>query len=96
MSSPGAFATVQAMPATSDEPRTRGHKKKERTRRQLLDAAIDVSTFSDPEELAKFIEQFTAIWDATNSVADPAIQLFNQGPAYGVSTNMLLTIQSLK
>ncbi len=42
MSSPGAFATVQAMPATSDEPRTRGHKKKERTRRQLLDAAIDV------------------------------------------------------
>ena len=63
---------------------------------EMLDAAIDVSTFSDPEELAKFIEQFTAIWDATNSVADPAIQLFNQGPAYGVSTNMLLTIQSLK
>lgn len=30
------------MPAPSDEPRTRGYKKKERTRLQLLSAAIDV------------------------------------------------------
>lgn len=33
--------TVIAM-ATADSPPTRGHKKKERTRRQLLDAAVDV------------------------------------------------------
>lgn len=63
---------------------------------EMLDERIDVSTFSDPEELADFITRFTAIYDATNGVSSPALDLFNQGTAYGVSTDMLLTIQSLR
>ena len=62
----------------------------------MLDEALDLSVFSDPEELNKFIERFVTIWDATNTVSDPALDLFNQGTAYGVSTNLLLTIQTLK
>ncbi|MCJ8308789.1 MAG: DUF1217 domain-containing protein [Rhizobiaceae bacterium] len=63
---------------------------------EMLDERLDVSTFSDPEELSDFITRFVAIYDATNGVADPALNLFNQGTAYGVSTDMLLTIQSLR
>ena len=63
---------------------------------EMLEEQVDVSTFSDPEELSKFIDRFVNIWDAQNGAPDPALELFNQGPAYGVSTNMLLTIQSLR
>ena len=63
---------------------------------EMLEEQIDVSIFSDPEELAKFIDRFVNIWDATNGAPDPALELFNQGTAYGVSTNMLLTIQTLR
>ncbi|MEP0944740.1 MAG: DUF1217 domain-containing protein [Rhizobiaceae bacterium] len=63
---------------------------------EMLDEQIDVSIFSDPEELSEFIGRFVAIYDATNAAPNPALDLFNQGTAYGVSTDMLLTIQSLR
>ncbi|MEP1206305.1 MAG: DUF1217 domain-containing protein [Rhizobiaceae bacterium] len=63
---------------------------------EMLDEQIDVSIFSDPEELSEFIDRFVNIWDATNGAPNPSLDLFNQGTAYGISTNMLLTIQSLR
>jgi len=63
---------------------------------ELLSERIDITDFSDPEKLSEFLTRFASIWDATNSVPDPTINLFNQGAAYGVSTDLLLTIQSLR
>ena len=63
---------------------------------EMIEEQLDISKFSDPEELSDFIEQFVAIYDATNGQPNPSLELFNQGTAYGVSTNLLLTIQSLR
>jgi len=63
---------------------------------EKLDERIDITDFSDPEKLSEFIDRFVAIWDANNAAPSPSVNLFNQGPAYGVSTDLLLTIQLLK
>ena len=63
---------------------------------EMLSGQVDITDFSDPEKLSEFIDRFVAIWDATNAAPNPSVNLFNQGPAYGVSTDLLLTIQSLK
>ncbi len=63
---------------------------------KMLEEVLDVKDFSDPEKLGKFIERFVHIWDATHSPPSPSLNLFTTGPSYGISTDMLLTIQSMK
>jgi len=63
---------------------------------EMLDERLDIEDFKDPEKLASFIERYVAIRDAAQPVSSFTSNLFIQGPAYGVSTDLLLTIQSLK
>ncbi len=63
---------------------------------EMLDERLDISDFADPEKLGKFIERFVNLWDAVQPRTDNTSLLFNQGPAYGVSTDLLLTIQTLR
>ena len=63
---------------------------------EMLEERLDISEFSDPEKLSKFIDRFTNLWDAAQPVSNNTALLFNQGPAFGVSTDLLLTIQSLR
>ena len=63
---------------------------------ELLEERLDIEDFKDPDKLAKFIERYVALRDAANPPSNSTTFLFNQNTAYGVSTDMLLTIQTLK
>jgi hypothetical protein len=63
----------------------------------LFKQKFDIEDFADKAALGKFLKRFTALWDAKTQTADasPAVQLF-QGPNYGISTSLALTMQQLK
>ncbi|MCR5855847.1 DUF1217 domain-containing protein [Mesorhizobium sp. J428] len=65
---------------------------------KLIEERIDLEDFKDPELLGKFINRFTTLWEIKNptvSAASLVTTLFTQ-PEYGISTNLLLTMQSMK
>lgn len=62
----------------------------------MIEEKLDVTDFQDPTKLSDFIERFTSIWDATNPVASPTDLLFSNNTAFGLSTDLMLTIQTLK
>ncbi len=62
----------------------------------MIEKQLDIEGFSDPEFLSDFINRFVNLWDAANPPASPLDQLFGGGPASGVSTDLLLTIQNLR
>jgi hypothetical protein len=65
---------------------------------KLIEERIDLEDFKDPELLGKFINRFTTLWEINNptvSAASLVTTLFTQ-PEYGISTNLLLTMQSMK
>ncbi|SMH51951.1 DUF1217 domain-containing protein [Mesorhizobium australicum] len=65
---------------------------------KLIEERIDLEDFKDPELLSKFINRFTTLWEINNptvSAASLVTTLFTQ-PEYGISTNLLLTMQSMK
>lgn len=63
---------------------------------EMLEERIDIADFTDPDKLEEFIDRFVNLWDASNAAPSPTVNLFNGGATYGVSTDLLLTIQSLK
>jgi len=63
---------------------------------EMLDERLDLADFADPEKLAKFIDRFVNLWDASRPRVDNSASLFQQAPAFGVSTDLLLTIQNLR
>lgn len=66
---------------------------------EILGKNLDVDDLKDPEALSKFLTRFTSMWDIANqtnsSVANISI-LFGQPAEYGISTDVLLTMQQLK
>ncbi|PZO81786.1 MAG: hypothetical protein DI629_02780 [Mesorhizobium amorphae] len=61
---------------------------------------LDVADFKDTDALGSFLKRFTALWEVQNgtaasSNASPAA-LFSQGAAFGVSTDLMLTMQTLR
>lgn len=68
------------------------------TQAKTIDAMMDVADLQDPEKLGKFIEKFTAKYDAENSSAasDPTVSLFSASSQVGFSADLLMSIQSLK
>ena len=62
----------------------------------MLDEQIDINDFADPDKLADFIDRFVNLWDVTNAVPSADANLFGQGTGFGLSTDLLLTIQSLR
>lgn len=70
------------------------------TQANLLKSKIDIENIDDPTVLGKFLNRFTAMWEAqgggSNSVASPLIQLYSGSSQSLTSTDTLMSIQSLK
>jgi magnesium-transporting ATPase (P-type) len=65
---------------------------------KLIEERIDFSDFKDPKELGKFLNRFTTLWEIENPTVNTqslVMSLFTQ-PEYGVSTDLLLTMQRMK
>lgn len=66
---------------------------------EFLESKIDIEDFTEPEALSKLITRFTSMWDVQNQtssgVANVSI-LFSQPAEFGISTDLLLTMQQLK
>ena len=65
----------------------------------LLTKRLDFADFKDAELSAKFLERFTSLWELENptSTATTSIgMLFGQPVEFGISTDILLTIQKMK
>lgn len=66
---------------------------------EFLESKIDIEDFSEPEAMSKLIARFTSMWDVENQtnsgVANVSI-LFSQPAEFGISTDLLLTMQQLK
>lgn len=64
-----------------------------------LEARIDFETLTEPEELDRFLLQFTALWEAENVAArDPILNLFGVGSSSSstVSLELALTFSQLR
>ena len=59
---------------------------------------LDVEDFQDPEKLDQFLKRFTALWDVNNGApAQPSVSiLLGQPTTFGISTDLMLSMQSLK
>jgi hypothetical protein len=65
----------------------------------MIEERIDIEDFQDPEALDKFLTRFTAMWEIQNptSTASSSIAaLFSQPVEYGISSDVMLTLQGLK
>lgn len=65
----------------------------------LFEQRLDISDFKDTEKLNKFLVRFTSLWEVTNRTAPAQLSasvLFGQPPEFGISTNLLMTLQQMK
>ncbi|MEX0404198.1 DUF1217 domain-containing protein [Aquibium sp. LZ166] len=66
---------------------------------EILEKKLDIEDLEDPEVLSKFLTRFTSLWEienpTTSSVSNLSV-LFGQPTEFGISTDVLLTIQQLK
>ena len=66
---------------------------------KLFEEKLDIEDFKDPEKLGDFLKRFTSLWEINNptSSAAPSISvLFGQPVEFGVSTDLLFAIQSMR
>ncbi|MDX0762948.1 DUF1217 domain-containing protein [Sinorhizobium medicae] len=61
------------------------------------ESAVDLKDFQDPHKVAEFLDRFTALWEIDNSSDgyDP-LAVFGSSSGYGISPDLLLTINNLK
>ncbi|HXV30713.1 MAG TPA: DUF1217 domain-containing protein [Sinorhizobium sp.] len=64
---------------------------------ETFEEAIDLKDFQDPAKLSAFLDRFTALWEINNSSDnyDP-LAVFGSSSGYGISTDLLLSINNLK
>ena len=65
---------------------------------KLIEERIDFADFKDPKDLGKFLNRFTTLYEIENPTVNTqslVMSLFTQ-PEYGVSTDLLLTMQRMK
>ncbi|QLF69352.1 DUF1217 domain-containing protein [Peteryoungia desertarenae] len=62
-----------------------------------LEKRLDIESFQDPEEVSKFLERFTALWELDNPSEpyDP-LAVFGSSSGFGISADLLISINSLK
>jgi hypothetical protein len=66
---------------------------------KFFEEKLDIEDFTDPARLEKFLTRFTAMWEIKNPTSTPQAQLsilFSQPVEYGISTDALFAIQSMK
>ena len=63
------------------------------------DKRLKIEDFSDPEKLGKFLTRFTSMWEMSNPTQTQqslASVLFSQPTEFGISMDLLLTMQKMK
>ncbi len=62
-----------------------------------VEKAIDLEDLKDPSKLGKMLERFTVLWELDNSSDnyDP-LAVFGSSSGYGISADLLLSINTLK
>ncbi|WFP65205.1 DUF1217 domain-containing protein [Mesorhizobium sp. WSM4904] len=66
---------------------------------QLFEQKLDISDFTDPEKLGKFLTRFTSMYEINNptSTAVTSVSvLFAQPLTVGISTDLMMAMQKLK
>lgn len=66
---------------------------------KYFEKKLDIADLQDPEKLSDFLTRFTSLWEIDNPSSPAQSQiaaLFSQPAEYGVSTNLLLAMQSLR
>ncbi len=66
---------------------------------EIIKERIDIEDLSDPEALAELVQRFTTMWDVQNpntTATNNVSILFSEPAEYGISTNLLLTMQQMK
>lgn len=66
---------------------------------KLFEEKLDIEDFTDPQKLGKFLQRFTSLWEIGNPTQSPQTSLsvlFSMPTEYGISTNTLLSIASLR
>jgi len=66
---------------------------------KFFEEKFDIEDFTDPEKLEKFLTRFTSMWEINNPTSTPQSQLsvlFSQPVEFGISTDALFAIQSMK
>ncbi|ASY61715.1 Flagellar basal-body rod protein FlgF [Sinorhizobium sojae CCBAU 05684] len=64
---------------------------------KTIEKAIELEDFQDPGKLSAFLDRFTAIWEIGHSSDgyDP-LAVFGSSSGYGISADLLLSINNLK
>ncbi|TPN12142.1 DUF1217 domain-containing protein [Mesorhizobium sp. B2-1-3] len=66
---------------------------------QLFEQKLDISDFSDPEKLGKFLTRFTSMYEInhpTSSAVSSISVLFAKPVTAGISTDLMMAMQKLK
>lgn len=63
---------------------------------QLIADSIDIEDFQDPTKVSKFLERFSALWEIENSVATETSSRLFAPSTHGISTDLLISINTLK
>ena len=68
---------------------------------KMITDKINLADFQDPTKVAKFVQRFAAMWDATQAQSDtstnPALVLIGGASAsVGLDTDMLTTLQNIR
>lgn len=66
---------------------------------KYFESKLNIDDFADPDKLGKLMTRFTSLWEVNNpssSQQSPTAALFGQSAAFGISTDLLLTMAKLK
>lgn len=62
-----------------------------------IEARVDLASFQDPDKLERFVQRFSAIWDARNNAASaPVLTLFADSSTPGLDAGVLLSLQRIR
>ncbi|MGU3359023.1 DUF1217 domain-containing protein [Methylobacterium sp. M6A4_1b] len=63
----------------------------------VIEDRVDLASFKDPDKLGRFVQRFTAIWDAQNNAASaPVLNLFADSASQGLDASLLLSLQRIR
>ncbi|GJD74397.1 DUF1217 domain-containing protein [Methylobacterium goesingense] len=63
----------------------------------IIESRVDFASFKDPDKLERFVQRFTAIWDAQNNATSaPVLNLFADSSSQGLDASLLLSLQRIR
>lgn len=63
---------------------------------EFFTQSLDFADFQDPEKLERFLQRFTSLWEVANPTVDTSNVLLNGSSGFGISGDLLLSINNLK